>query len=67
MKTAGSSEMLIPICQIARVQVPEIYNPVSYIMPHVLDFLKVTADKYNYKSFGTTQYCQGRPCKIPLP
>jgi len=46
--TAGSSEMLIPICQNARVQVPEIYNPVSYIMPQLLDFPKVTANTGNY-------------------
>jgi hypothetical protein len=44
MKTAGSSEMLIPICQITRIQIPEIHNPAHYIMPQLLDFLKVTAN-----------------------
>jgi len=59
--------MLITICQTTRVQIPEIYNPVQYIVPQLLDFLKVTADKDNYKSLGTTQHCQGRLIKIPLP
>jgi len=48
MKTAGSSEMLIPICQTARVQVTKIHNPVQYITPQLLDFLKVTANTDNY-------------------
>ena len=65
MKTAGSSEMLITICQTTRVQIPEIHNHVQYIMPQLIDFLQVTANKDNNNSLGTTQHCQGRP--IPLP
>jgi hypothetical protein len=65
MNTADSSEMLIPICQNTRVQIPEINNPVRYIMPQLLDFLQVTANQDNYKSFKTTQHCQGRLIKIP--
>jgi len=45
MKTAGS---LIPICQTAQFQVTEIHNPVQYITPQLLDFLKVTANTDNY-------------------
>jgi hypothetical protein len=48
MKPAGSSEMLIPICQTARVQVPEINNPVQYIIPQLLGLLQVTATNDNY-------------------
>jgi len=40
--------MFIPICQTARVQVTEIHNPVQYITPQLLDFLKVTANTENY-------------------
>jgi len=54
MKTAGSSELLIPIRQIARVQVPEIHNPVQYIMPQLLDFLKATANTDNYSELHST-------------
>ena len=57
MKTAGSSEKLIAICQTARVHIPEIHNPKHYIMPKLLDFLEFTANKDNYKSPGITQHC----------
>ena len=67
MKTAGSSEMLIAICQNTRIQIPEIHNPAHYIMPQPLDLLKVTANKDNYMSLGTTQHRQGRTHTIPLP
>jgi len=67
MKTAGSSEMVIAICQTTRVQIPEKHNPAHYIMPQLLDLLKVAANKDNYESLAHTQYCQGRPRTIPLP
>jgi len=38
-------------------------NP-YYVMPQLLRLLKVTANKDNYKSPGTTQHCQGRPCTV---
>jgi len=58
--------MFIPICQITRIQIPEIHNPEHYIMPQLLDFLKVTVNKDNYMSLGTTQHRQGRTRTIPL-
>ena len=67
MKTAGSSEMVITICQNTRVHIPEIHNPAHYVMPQLLEFLEFTTNKDNYESLGTTQYCQGRPRTIPLP
>jgi phosphoheptose isomerase len=66
MKTAGSSEMVITICQNTRVQIPEIHNPAHYIMPQLLDILKVTV-KGNYGSLGNTQHFQSRPRTFLLP
>jgi hypothetical protein len=61
MKPAGSSVVLISICQTAWVQVTEIHNPVQYIMPQLLDFLKVTASTNKYselRSIAKVVYVQ---------